>query len=170
MRLVLAVLFLASSAFAGIVEDVRAAVAKGDFAAADRQVQAYQRAYGADSELAAAISWEARGALAAKKFDRATAYAEQTRQMALPNLRGPRIGRERWLYAMGASIEVKAQVMAAQGETAEAVAFLRTELKTYAGTSLKERIQKNINLLSLEGKPAPELDAAVWFGPKPPTI
>jgi thiol-disulfide isomerase/thioredoxin len=47
---------------------------------------------------------------------------------------------------------------------------LRTELKTYTGTSIQERIQKNINLLSLEGKPAPALEAAVWFGPQPPTI
>ena len=35
---------------------------------------------------------------------------------------------------------------------------------------MQERIQKNINLLSLEGKPAPALEAAVWFGPQPPSI
>jgi hypothetical protein len=40
-------------------------------------------------------------------------------------------------------------------ETADAVGFLRNEVKTYAGTSIQERIQKNINVLSLEGKPAP---------------
>jgi thiol-disulfide isomerase/thioredoxin len=170
MRLALAALLLASSAFAGIVEDVRAAIEKNDFAGADRQVQAYRRAYGADSELAAAISWQARGALAAKNFDRAAAYADQTRQMALPNLRGPRVARERWLYAMGASIEVQARVMAARGEAGDAVQFLRGELKAYTGTTLQERIQKNINLLSLEGKPAPALDAAVWFGSRPPTL
>lgn len=170
MRLALAALLLVSTATAGIVEDVRAAIAKNDFAGADRQVQAYRRAHGVDSELAAAISWQGRGALDAKNLDRAAAYADQTRQMALPNLRGPRVSRERWLYAMGASIEVQAQVLAARGETAEAVLFLRDELKTYAGTSIHERIQKNINLLSLEGKPAPALEAAVWFGPKPPSI
>ena len=166
----LAALLLVSSAFAGIVDDVRTAISRNDLAATDRLVQAYRRAHGADSELAAAISWQARGALAAKNLDRAAAYADQTRQMALPNLRGPRVARERWLYAMGASIEVQAQVMAARGETGEAVQFLRDELKTYSGTSIHERIQKNINLLGLEGKPAPELEAAVWFGPKPPTI
>jgi thiol-disulfide isomerase/thioredoxin len=170
MRIVLTALLLVSSAFAGIVEDVRAAIDKGVFASADRQVAAYRQAHGADSELAAAISWQARGALAAKQFDRAAAYAEQTRKLALPNLRGPRVARERWLYAMGASIEVQAQVMAAKGERADAVQFLRDELKTYTGTTQQERIQKNINLLSLEGKPAPELEAAVWFGPKPPSI
>jgi thiol-disulfide isomerase/thioredoxin len=170
MRLALAALLLASSALAGIVEDVRAAIARNDFAGADFQVQAYRRVHGADPDLAAAIGWQARGALAAKKLDHAAAYVEQARQMALPNLRGPRVDREKWLYAMGMSIEIEAQVMAARGETADAVGFLRDELKTYAGTSIHERIQKNINLLSLEGKPAPALEAAVWFGPHPPSI
>ena len=133
-------------------------------------VQAYRKARGATAELAAAISWEARGALAVKDLDRAAAYADQTRQMTLPKLRGPRVDREQWLYAIGASIEVQAQVMAARGESGDAVLFLQKELKTYTGTSQQERIQKNINLLSLEGKPAPALEAAVWFGPKPPSI
>ena len=174
MRLALAALLLASGAFAGLVDDVRAAIDKKDFAAADRQVQAYRKARGATAELAAAISWEARGALVAKNvvknLDRAEAYADQVRQMTLPNLRGPRIDREQWLYALGASIEVQAQVMAARGESGDAVQFLQGELKTYANTTLHERIQKNINLLSLEGKPAPALESAVWFGPRPPSI
>jgi len=159
MRLAFAALLLASSGFAGIVEDVRASIDRKDFAGADRQVQAYRRTHGSDAPLAEAISWMARGALDARKLDRAAAYADQTRQMILPNLRGPRADREQWLYALGASIEVQAQVMAARGETNEAVLFLRDELKTYGSTSLHERIQKNINLLSLEGKPAPPLDA-----------
>lgn len=160
MRLVLAIFVLASSAFAGIVDDVLAALNRNDFAAADRQVQAYRRARGADPQLAEAISWEGRAALAFKNLDRAAAYADQTRQMVLPNLRGPRADREQWLFALGASIEVQAQVMAVRGETAQAVLFLRNELKTYGGTSLRERIQKNINTLTMEGKPAPALEAS----------
>jgi thiol-disulfide isomerase/thioredoxin len=159
MRLALAALLLASTALAGIVRDVRLALNRSDFAGADRQVQAYRRAHGPDAELAEAISWQGRAALAGKKLDSAAAYADQTRQMVLPNLRGPRADREQWLFALGASIEVQAQVMAARGETGEAVQFLRDEMKTYAGTSLRERIQKNIMLLSLEGKPAPALEA-----------
>jgi thiol-disulfide isomerase/thioredoxin len=34
-------------------------------------------------------------------------------------------------------------------------------------TSIGERVQKNLNLLSLEGKPAPALDESDFFGPKP---
>jgi thiol-disulfide isomerase/thioredoxin len=163
MRLAVAAVLLASSAFAGIVDDVLAALNRNDFARADVLVQAYRRAQRADPQLAEAISWEGRAALAAKNLDRAAAYADQTRQMVLPNLRGPRADREQWLFALGASIEVHAQVLAARGESGEAVDFLRGELKTYAATSLRERIQKNINLLSLEGKPAPALEAAPSF-------
>jgi thiol-disulfide isomerase/thioredoxin len=163
MRLAVAAVLLASSAFAGIVDDVLAAQNRNDFARADVLVQAYRRAQRADPQLAEAISWEGRAALAAKNLDRAAAYADQTRQMVLPNLRGPRADREQWLFALGASIEVHAQVLAARGESGEAVDFLRGELKTYAATSLRERIQKNINLLSLEGKPAPALEAAPSF-------
>lgn len=170
VRLALAAILLASSALASIVDDVRAAIARNDLADADRQVEAYRRSVGATPELATAIAWEARGALDAKNLDRAAAYADQARQMILPNLRGPRVDHEKWLTAIGAAIEAQAKVMAAQGETADAVEFLKGELKTYAGTSIHERIQKNINLLSLEGKPAPALEAAVWFGAKPPTI
>ena len=159
MRLVFAAVLLASSGLAAIVDDVRAAIDRNAFAAADVLVQTYRRAHGSSSELAEAISWQARGALTIKNLDRAAAYADQTRQMVLPNLHGPRADREQWLYALGASIEVQAQVMAARGETAEAVLFLQGELKTYGATSLRERIQKNLNLLSLVGKPAPALEA-----------
>src|SRR5262249_29504162 len=52
------------------------------------------------------------------------------------------------------------QVKARRGERAEAVAFLRRQLAAYSNTSIGERIRKNINLLSMEGKPAPALEGA----------
>ena len=70
--------------------------------------------------------------------------------------------------ALGASIEVHAQALAAQGARSEAVLFLRDQAKLFAGTSIVERVRKNLNLLSLEGKPAPELDESEWLGSKPP--
>ena len=77
-----------------------------------------------------------------------------------------------WLpTAVGAAIEVHAQVLAARGERAEALAYLREQLKAHAATSLPERIRKNMNLLTLEGKPAPELDRAQWVGAvRPPSL
>jgi thiol-disulfide isomerase/thioredoxin len=70
--------------------------------------------------------------------------------------------------ALGASIEVQAQVAAARGDRSIAVNFLRQELKAHAATSLYKRIQKNINLLSLHGEPAPALDRSESLaGPSP---
>jgi cytochrome c biogenesis protein CcmG/thiol:disulfide interchange protein DsbE len=62
---------------------------------------------------------------------------------------------------------VHAQALAGQGQRAEAVAFLREQLAAYGKTSIAERIRKNLNLLSLEGKPAPPLNAAEWLGGRP---
>src|SRR5262249_45705697 len=78
---------------------------------------------------------------------------------------------EPWLpVALGSSIEVKALVMAARGERSEAVSFLRDQIAAYGTTSLHERIRKNLNLLSLSGQTAPELDVREWVGAKPPAL
>ena len=55
--------------------------------------------------------------------------------------------------------EVRGQVMAARGNRSEAVLFLRKEADTYGKTSIIDRINKNINLISLEGERAFELGA-----------
>ena len=114
------------------------------------------------------MSWLGRGALAVKQLDRADMYAVRARQLALEQLSHRKLDAEPHLpLALGASIEVQAQVMADRGERGEAVVFLRRELKTYWLTSIQARIQKNIHLLSLEGKPAPALDVRYWLGAKP---
>ena len=143
---------------AALVEDVQALVEHGQFATAEREVQAARAKAGASSELAAAISWLARGALAARQFSQADAYATEAREMALPLLGMRRIESDPWLpTAVGAAIEVHAFVLAAQGEIPESLRYLQQQLKTWGATSLHERISKDINLLTLEGKPAPPL-------------
>jgi thiol-disulfide isomerase/thioredoxin len=156
---------------ADITADVKAAAAKGDFTTADRKVDAFRKAKGSTSELALAISWEARGALAARNLDRAQDYADKTRTLALQLLKKRKLDADAMLpTALGASIEVEAQIMAARGESSSAVAFLKGQLQTYRTTSIAERIGKNINLLSMEGKPAPALDSKEWIGVKPPAL
>jgi thiol-disulfide isomerase/thioredoxin len=153
------------------VDAVREATGRGDFAGSDRIVEALRKQNGVKPELALAASWQARGALAAKKFDLAEHYADQARDLSLQLLKTRKLDAEPDLpLALGASIEVHAQVMAARGETSSAIGFLQDEKKKYAGTSIVERISKNINLLSLEGKSAPALNATEWIGIKPPTM
>jgi thiol-disulfide isomerase/thioredoxin len=151
--------FAPACVWASFAEDVHALVAHGDMATADRAVQMARSKVGNNPEVAVALSWLARGALAANQLDRADAYASETQKMALPLLGMRRIDADPWLpTAVGAAIEVHAGVLAARGEIPDALAYLREQLKTWNGTSLQERINKNINLLTMEGKPAPPLE------------
>jgi thiol-disulfide isomerase/thioredoxin len=157
--------------FASLVSDVRGLIARHDFAAAERAARTYQAQAGATSELAAALSWLARGALDARRFDEAERYAAETRKLALDLLRTHKLDGDRWLpTALGASIEVHAQALAARGERPEAIAFLRQQLDLFGATSIHERIRKNINLLTLEGKPAPPLEENDWLDPRPASL
>jgi thiol-disulfide isomerase/thioredoxin len=155
-----------------VVNAVRAAIAQHDLRGAEQIARAFQSRTGPRPDLAAALSWIARAQLAAGNPDRADAFATETAQMAARFLAARKLDEDPWLpTAVGAAIEVHAQVLAARGDRAEAVAYLREQLKTYASTSLVERIGKNVNLLSLEGKPAPALDAAHWVGSvRPPSL
>src|SRR5207248_8561178 len=164
-------LLLQISAFAAsgqIIGYVRDAIAQNDFARGERYVETYRTTNGITPEMLEALSWLGRGALEAKQYDMAEKYADQTRKLALQQLVKRKLDDERRLpIALGASIEVHAQVLAAKGDRAEAVMFLSRELGIYRNTSIATRIQKNINLLTLEGKPAPVLDISAWLGAKP---
>jgi thiol-disulfide isomerase/thioredoxin len=118
-----------------------------------------------------ALSWEARRALASRDLDRADEIAGQTRRLCMEALKTRALDAEKRLpIALGAAIEVHAQVLAARGRRSEAVAFLEEQLELYRATSIRTRIQKNINLLTLEGKPALPITAAESLGPKLPSL
>jgi thiol-disulfide isomerase/thioredoxin len=157
--------------YASLVTDVRTLLARNDLAAAERLARTYQAQAGPNSEFAAAISWLARGAFQAGQLERADRYAEESRRTARLLLASRDLAKDASLEtALGASIEVHAQVLAARGQRAEAVTFLREQSGLYGLTALNERIHKNLNLLSLEGKPAPPLNSAEWLGSKPPSL
>ena len=142
-----------------ILGDVRQAINAGDLAGAERLVEQNKPAGAVTPEWLEAQSWLGRGALGAKKLDEAERHAARTKQMALELLKTRKLDDEKKLpIALGAAIEVQGQVLAARGARSEAVAYLQDELKRYGGTSIVTRIQKNINLIGLEGKPAPVLE------------
>jgi len=154
-----------------LANDVKEMVAHNDLAAAERTVRASQKTAGNTPEFAAALSWLARGAFQAKQFDRADAYAVETRKLADQLLHARKLDGDAWLpTAVGAAVEVHAQVLAARGERGEAVVFLREQSALFGATSISERIQKNLNLLSLESKTAPALDELDWLGSRPPVL
>jgi thiol-disulfide isomerase/thioredoxin len=147
-------------ASAGVVDDVRADLNRGDFGGAAARIQNYRKSAGNTSEALEALSWMGRAEVARKHADAAEKWAQETYQLATAALKKRALDKDSEAplpLALGAAIETEAQVMALRGQRADAVAYLRTQLQTFAGTSIRLRIQKNINLLSMEGKAAPAL-------------
>jgi thiol-disulfide isomerase/thioredoxin len=170
-RKCLILILLATPARAGIVEDVRTALAQSNFSAADSNLNAYRSRNGVTPEYVEAYSWMGRAALDAHQYDQAAAYAKQTKNFALEQLKHRALDAEpRLPIALGAAIEVESQALAARGQRTQAVAVLQTALRTYGNTSIQARLQKNLNLLSFEGRPAPALRTEQFLGSKPPVL
>ncbi|MCX6596046.1 MAG: TlpA disulfide reductase family protein [Acidobacteria bacterium] len=170
-RFVLAILGTALALPAALIPEVRALANKADFPAAQRLLAEFKAASGETPEYLEAMSWLGRGALANKQFDQAATFAAQTRDKCLAELKKrPMDSEPRLPIAFGASQEVMAQALAATGKRSEAVTFLNQEIKTYGTTSILTRMRKNLNLLTLEGRPAPPVAAKTWAYMGKPTI
>src|ERR1700744_2311614 len=158
-------LLAASAAWAGIVDNVRIALEQNNFRAAEAQLNAYRDQRGVDGEYLEALSWMGRAALDARQYDQAADYAKQTKTLALEQLTKRPLDSEPHLpLALGAAFEVQSQVLAARGAKPQAIALLQSALKTYGTTSIAERLQKNLNLLSFQGTAAPVLKSDQFLG------
>jgi thiol-disulfide isomerase/thioredoxin len=156
-----------------LVNAVRRQVGQQDLAGAERTVREWQKTHAASAEIAAALSWLARGSLQARNLDRADSFAGEAYEMASRFLAKVKLDDDSWLpTAAGAAVEVHAQVLAARGDRAAALNYLEGQARRFEGTSLVARIRKNINLLGLEGHPAPALTLGnrEWLGARPPSL
>ena len=109
MKTLLLWLTAAAALPAVTVLEVRTAAMAGDFATGEK-LAAEMKAGGINGEYVEAYSWLGRGALAAKQYDKALAYAETTRQLSLGLLKSRPLDQEKHLpTAFGASIEVTGQ-------------------------------------------------------------
>jgi thiol-disulfide isomerase/thioredoxin len=170
-RVAVFLLLLSTVVHADIIDDVRAALAQNNFTVATSDLNNYRTQHGVDPVYLEALSWQARAALAAKQFDQAATTAKQTEMLARQQLQKRSLDAEPHLpTALGAALEVQAQVLAAKGHQAQAVAQLRHNLVTYGNTSIAPRLQKNLNLLSLTGQPAPPLTTADYLGVRPTAL
>ena len=148
-----------------LVSEVRAAIAAHDLARAETLVVQRRAQEGTTSDVIEAVSWLGRGAVAEGQPDRAEQHAVEAQRLVLAALGSRSIDEDAKLAnALGAAIEVQAQVSAIRGARGDAIVLLERELKTYRTTSIAKRIQKNINLLTLEGHPAPALDLSESMG------
>ena len=159
------------AAQAGIIEDVRTQLSQRSFSAADAALRSYRAQRGVTPEYLEALSWEARAASDMGQWQQATAYARQTQALSLQQLNKRAIDAEPHLpMALGAAYEVLSRALAEKGERAQAVALLRSALARFGKTSIGLRLQKNLNLLALVGRPAPALQETQYLGPKPPSL
>ncbi len=169
LRILLVSVVLTASAWGGIVDDVRLALAKNNFSAAESALNSYRGQQGVTAEYLEAYSWLGRAALERQQFDQAAAYAKQTQTLVLEQLKKRSLDADSHSpIALGAALEVRSQVLAARGQRTEAVALLQSALRTYGSTSIHDRLQKNLNLLSLQGKVAPALKSEEFLGAKVP--
>jgi len=150
-----------AAASADIIEDVRTALDQNAFTQAQSQLTAYKAQHGVDSEYLEALSWMGRAALAQKQYDKALGYAKQTQTLTTAQLKSRKLDSDEHLpIALGAAYEVEAQAMAAQGQKPQAVALLKNAIRTYGDTSIRPRLQKNLNILTFVGQPAPPLQTS----------
>src|SRR5690349_1719538 len=104
MKLPVTLALISLSASAGIIQDVRS----------------YKSSAGTTPEMLEALSWIARGELAAKNYEQAEKYASETYQLSTAELKKRPLDQEKNLpIALGAAIEVQANVLAARNQRTE---------------------------------------------------
>lgn len=161
----LALTFIALTAGAAgeLVRLVRLKLSAGDLGSAVSAVEEYKEKHGVDAEYLDAVGWLARGAEMLSRPDAAAAYVAELRREIReekPDLVAP----------LGAAIEVEGKLRAAREGRGSALRFLEEEFARARDVGLRSRIHKNINLLSLEGQPAPDLKKTDFIGTEPPSI
>jgi thiol-disulfide isomerase/thioredoxin len=156
-------LVAATSQAGDLVRGVRYKISAGDLASGVAAVEDYKRATGVDAEYLDAVGWLARGAELLHRPDLAAQYVAEVR-------RNVPAEKDDLLLPLGAAIEVQAKLLAASDGRGAAVCFLEGELSNARATSLRSRISKNIDLLSLEGHPALPLDMSEYVGAAPASL
>jgi thiol-disulfide isomerase/thioredoxin len=143
-----------------LVRGVRSKLSAGDLASGQAAVEAHRKATGVDAEYLDAVGWLARGAQMLGRPDLAAAWVAELRReipAEKPDL----------LIPLGAAIEVEAKLRLARDGRGAAVSYLEGEAIRAKDVALRSRIRKSLDLLTLEGQPAPPLGLADHVGPAP---
>ena len=158
---------------ARLVTSIRNKLSAADLLSAESLAEVYRDTQADDGSYLLGISWLARGALLLGDEARAAGYVAETRRRCDARIaRGVRPEQDDSLeIALGAAIEVEAQLRARTKGKADATRFLDGELaRTPAPVALRSRIMKRRNLIALEGRAAPEWVAEDHAGAAPPTL
>lgn len=151
-----------------VVAYVELSLKNGDLASAQALAAQYRRLNGDTPEALEALGWVARGELATGQVDQALKDAEEIEHSTQAALSTRTLDAEPQLpLALGTAYEVEAESLFAQHKRTEALQLLQKALRAWRGTSLADRLQKNINEMTLNGRPMPLLREPAWIGPKP---
>ncbi|HEY6930127.1 MAG TPA: TlpA disulfide reductase family protein [Thermoanaerobaculia bacterium] len=158
------------------VRMIRYKISAGDLPSAESILEYHKREEGEDGDYTMGVAWVARGAALLGDWKAAFEWAKKARKIADAKLRSPSDYEKESeaVYALGTSIEVEAQALAAAGKKQEAIALLEAEEKNQeaaqAPYNLRARIWKRRNLLELAGKPAPAVRAEDHVGVESPSL
>lgn len=152
------------------VSGIRNKISAGDLLSAESVLEVYREKNGEDAAYASGMGWLARGALLLGDFDKARRYAADARARAAPVVAsGDTSSRAHdFETALGAAIEVDAQLAQRERGAAAAARQVRAELDRLSGpVALRSRLHKRLNLISLAGERAPELEWEDGLGGRP---
>ncbi len=155
------------------VSGIRNKISAGDLLSAESILEVHRIKYGEDGPWLVGLSWLARGALLLHDTAKAREYAAKTIAVCSEKIAsGTSIEKDNNLeYAFGSAIEVEAQRMEHNYGSAQAAEYLRSKLAQVKGpVSLISRLNKRLNMLTLTGKPAPELSVEDFIGTQPPLL
>ena len=153
------------------VRAVRLKLSAADLPSAESILEVHRLAKGEDAEYLQGLAWLARGSVLVGDLTAASRYAARTAALSQRYLQSPSDFEKspEAAYSLGSAIEVEAQCrLAAQGKQ-DALRYLESQARLYAQAPIafRSRIWKRINLIALEGTPAPEIAAEDHLGPEP---
>lgn len=155
------------------VQSMRSKLSAGDFLSAEDILEVHRAQHGEDDKHLLGLSWLCRGALLVGDTARARALVAEVRERCAARVAdGVELAKNQDVeLALGAAIEVEAQLVERSRGARAATELLRAELAKWAApTALRSRLHKRLDLISMTGSPAPELAVEDHSGEPVPTL
>lgn len=155
------------------VSGIRNKISAGDLRSAESILDWHREQHGEDLPWLHGLGWLARGALLLGETEGAMSHVRTIRAQCADRIaKGADVTKASEIEtALGAAIEVEAQIIARRQGAKRAEAFVNAELAKLPGpVSLRSRLQKRINLMTMTGQPAPELAIEDFLGERPPSL
>lgn len=155
------------------VSGIRNKLSAGDLLSAESILEVHREKNGEDGAWLQGLAWLTRGAFLLGDMEKAERYAKQVREACAQRLaKGDTLEKNHDLeIALGAAIETDAQRLERTKGKKAAASLMRDEIARHASPpTLLMRLHKRLNMLTLEGTPAPEWVTEDFVGEPPPAL